>query len=82
MKDERLLLGAKTMKIAENAIKNSSMDWNLSMDVHQIKELLLDKNVVEVERISTIRNGQVSPNGLTFNRKPLPESITIRYMRF
>jgi hypothetical protein len=57
----------------------------LSMDVEAVKEALADQNVVDVERVTTMRNGQVSPNGLhilTFSRKPLPEAIAVGYMRY
>jgi hypothetical protein len=109
LRDGRLLLGTKSLKIAENAIENAitiydkyevrvrMMDTTnrvqasifgkeiLSMDIEAVKEALAEKNVVDVERISTMRNGQVSPHGLhgfTFSRKFLFESIAIGYMRY
>jgi hypothetical protein len=57
----------------------------LSITEEQVKEALAKSNVTEVDRVRTMRSGVATPNGLhvlTFSKRPLPEYVTIGYMRY
>jgi hypothetical protein len=57
----------------------------LSEPTEALLQDLQKKNVTNIDRISSFKNGSLSPNGLhvlTFNTRKLPENILIGYVRY
>jgi hypothetical protein len=57
----------------------------LSEPTEALLQDLKNKNVTNIDRISSFKNGLLSPNGLhvlTFNTRKLPENILIGYVRY